>query len=210
MRARWARPGLAAFLRLVVVVSAMAAGRGRGEGDEERLRCTRFPRGEPRQAGPSRHTCPSAAPTVSLPELRSLLAAGRAPLIDVRSREEAAEGTIAGALSIPMSERESAPQMEPAAFRAAYAAEKRKVEDENLIFFCQMSKRGPQATQLARSLGYRGYGAGAPPAGEQLGTARPAEPCPALPSCLSRGARNYAGAYKEWFQKWGFHPPEPT
>lgn len=110
----------------------------------------------------------------------------------------------------PVSERESAPQMEPAAFRAAYAAEKRKLEDENLIFFCQMSKRGSQATQLARSLGYRGYGAGAPPAGEQLGTARPAEPCPALPSCLSRGARNYAGAYKEWFQKWGFHPPEPT
>ncbi|XP_064333977.1 thiosulfate:glutathione sulfurtransferase isoform X2 [Camelus dromedarius] len=40
-------------------------------------------------------------PTVSLPELRSLLAAGRARLIDVRSREEAAAGTIPGALNIP-------------------------------------------------------------------------------------------------------------
>lgn len=42
-----------------------------------------------------------AAPTVLLPELRSLLAAGRARLVDVRSREEAAAGTIPGALNIP-------------------------------------------------------------------------------------------------------------
>ncbi|XP_015989526.1 thiosulfate:glutathione sulfurtransferase [Rousettus aegyptiacus] len=144
MRARWAGPGRAAFLWLVVAASAMAA-----------------------------------APTVSLPELRSLLAAGRARLIDVRSREEVAEGTIPGALNIPMSELESALRMEPAAFRAAYSAEKPKLEEENLIFFCQTGKRGSQAMQLARSLGYR-------------------------------GARNYAGAYKEWFQKGGFHPPEPT
>ncbi|XP_055258989.1 thiosulfate:glutathione sulfurtransferase isoform X4 [Moschus berezovskii] len=40
-------------------------------------------------------------PTVSLPELRSLLASGGARLFDVRSREEAAAGTIPGALNIP-------------------------------------------------------------------------------------------------------------
>ncbi|XP_006215800.2 thiosulfate:glutathione sulfurtransferase isoform X1 [Vicugna pacos] len=111
-------------------------------------------------------------PTVSLPELRSLLAAGRARLIDVRSREEAAAGTIPGALNIPVSELESALQMEPAAFKALYSAEKPKLEDENLIFFCQMGKRGLQATHLALGLGYK-------------------------------GARNYAGAYREWFQKEG-------
>ncbi|KAI5940802.1 thiosulfate:glutathione sulfurtransferase isoform X1 [Manis javanica] len=114
----------------------------------------------------------SAAPTVSLPELRSLLASGRARLIDVRSREEAAAGTIPGALNIPVSELESALQMEPAAFQALYSAEKPKLEDENLIFFCQIGKRGLQATQLAQGLGYT-------------------------------GARNYAGAYREWFQKEG-------
>ncbi|XP_023555609.1 uncharacterized protein LOC101588933 isoform X3 [Octodon degus] len=43
----------------------------------------------------------TAGPTVSLPELRSLLASGRARLFDVRSREEAAAGTIPGALNIP-------------------------------------------------------------------------------------------------------------
>ena len=43
----------------------------------------------------------SSEPTVSLPELRSLLASGRARLFDVRSREEAAAGTIPGALNIP-------------------------------------------------------------------------------------------------------------
>nr|6BEV_A Chain A, Thiosulfate sulfurtransferase/rhodanese-like domain-containing protein 1 [Homo sapiens]6BEV_B Chain B, Thiosulfate sulfurtransferase/rhodanese-like domain-containing protein 1 [Homo sapiens] len=112
----------------------------------------------------------AGAPTVSLPELRSLLASGRARLFDVRSREEAAAGTIPGALNIPVSELESALQMEPAAFQALYSAEKPKLEDEHLVFFCQMGKRGLQATQLARSLGYT-------------------------------GARNYAGAYREWLEK---------
>ncbi|XP_003938014.1 thiosulfate:glutathione sulfurtransferase isoform X1 [Saimiri boliviensis] len=98
----------------------------------------------------------AGAPTVSLPELRSLLASGRARLFDVRSREEAAAGTIPGALNIPVSELESALQMEPAAFQALYSAEKPKLEDEHLVFFCQMGKRGLQATQLARDLGYTG------------------------------------------------------
>uniref|UniRef100_A0A8C0HVD8 Thiosulfate sulfurtransferase like domain containing 1 n=1 Tax=Balaenoptera musculus TaxID=9771 RepID=A0A8C0HVD8_BALMU len=113
---------------------------------------------------------PSSEPTVLLPELRSLLASGRAQLIDVRSREEAAAGTIPGALNIPVSELETALQMEPAAFKALYSTEKPKLEDENLIFFCQRGKRGFQATQLALGLGYK-------------------------------GARNYKGAYSEWFQK---------
>ncbi|XP_004640035.1 thiosulfate:glutathione sulfurtransferase isoform X1 [Octodon degus] len=98
----------------------------------------------------------TAGPTVSLPELRSLLASGRARLFDVRSREEAAAGTIPGALNIPVSELESALQMEPAAFQAVYCAEKPKLDDENLVFFCQMGRRGLQATQLAQSLGYTG------------------------------------------------------
>ncbi|XP_005400286.1 PREDICTED: thiosulfate sulfurtransferase/rhodanese-like domain-containing protein 1 isoform X1 [Chinchilla lanigera] len=98
----------------------------------------------------------AAGPTVSLPELRSLLASGRARLFDVRSREEAAAGTIPGALNIPVSELESALQMEPAAFQALYSAEKPKLDDENLVFFCQMGRRGFQATQLAQSLGYTG------------------------------------------------------
>ncbi|EHB13653.1 Putative thiosulfate sulfurtransferase KAT [Heterocephalus glaber] len=98
----------------------------------------------------------AAGPTVLLPELRALLASGRARLFDVRSREEAAAGTIPGALNIPVSELESALQMEPAAFQALYSAKKPKLEDENLVFFCQMGKRGLQATQLAQSLGYTG------------------------------------------------------
>ncbi|XP_055469236.1 thiosulfate:glutathione sulfurtransferase isoform X1 [Psammomys obesus] len=128
--------------------------------------------------------------TVSFSELRSLLASGRARLFDVRSREEAAAGTIPGALNIPgpsfepqcatgfpfcplsVSELENALHMDPAAFQALYCAEKPKLEDKNLIFFCQMGRRGLQATQLAQGLGYT-------------------------------GARNYAGAYKEWLEKEG-------
>ena len=55
-----------------------------------------------------RHSHTSAAagtmagvPTVSFSELRSLVASGRARLFDVRSPEEAAAGTIPGALNIP-------------------------------------------------------------------------------------------------------------
>ncbi|XP_023419490.2 thiosulfate:glutathione sulfurtransferase isoform X3 [Cavia porcellus] len=69
-----------------------------------------------------------------------------------------------------VSELENALQMGPAAFQALYSAEKPKLDDENLVFFCQMGRRGLQATQLAQSLGYR-------------------------------GARNYAGAYREWSEK---------
>lgn len=79
---------------------------------------------------------------------------------------------IAARTMAAASELESALQMEPAAFQALYSAEKPKLEDDNLIFFCQIGKRGLQATQLAQRLGYR-------------------------------GARNYAGAYREWFQKGG-------
>lgn len=43
----------------------------------------------------------SPVPAVSFSELRLLLASGRARLFDVRSREEAAAGTIPGALNIP-------------------------------------------------------------------------------------------------------------
>ncbi|EDL94653.1 rCG20339, isoform CRA_b [Rattus norvegicus] len=114
----------------------------------------------------------TGVPTVSFSELRQLLASGRARLFDVRSREEAAAGTIPGALNIPVSELEMALNMDPAAFQTSYCAEKPKLEDKNLIFFCQMGRRGLQATQLAQGLGYT-------------------------------GARNYAGAYKEWLEKEG-------
>ncbi|XP_032319793.1 thiosulfate:glutathione sulfurtransferase isoform X1 [Camelus ferus] len=67
---------------------------------------------------------------------------------------------LSSRLLLPVSELESALQMEPAAFKALYSAEKPKLEDENLIFFCQMGKRGLQATHLARGLGYKGYGEG--------------------------------------------------
>ncbi|XP_016049923.1 thiosulfate:glutathione sulfurtransferase isoform X2 [Erinaceus europaeus] len=53
-------------------------------------------------------------------------------------------------------ELEGALQMEPAAFRAAYFAEKPARDEKHLVFFCQIGKRGSQATQLAQDLGYTG------------------------------------------------------
>ncbi|XP_010346866.1 thiosulfate:glutathione sulfurtransferase isoform X2 [Saimiri boliviensis] len=76
----------------------------------------------------------------------------------LRGRAEPALGRLAFAAHTRagVSELESALQMEPAAFQALYSAEKPKLEDEHLVFFCQMGKRGLQATQLARDLGYTG------------------------------------------------------
>lgn len=127
----------AAFLHLALAVRTMSAGtcgRGLGPGPGPRERVEprereaaearrarvevpphpRRARGaaaaEPLSPAPLKTRAPSSAPTVSLPELRSLLASGRARLIDVRSREEAAAGTIPGALNIPgMGWREDAP-----------------------------------------------------------------------------------------------------
>lgn len=67
---------------------------------------------------------------------------------------------LSSRLLLPVSELETALKMEPAAFKALYSTEKPKLEDENLIFFCQKGRRGFQATQLARGLGYKGYGDG--------------------------------------------------
>lgn len=58
---------------------------------------------------------------------------------------------------LSVSELEIALNMDPAAFQTLYCAEKPKLEDKNLIFFCQMGRRGLQATQLAQGLGYTGY-----------------------------------------------------
>lgn len=99
-----------------------------------------------------------------------------------------------------MSELESALQMEPAAFKALYSAEKPKL-DENLIFFCQIGKRGLQATQLAQRLGYKGYGLGNCAGRWWLGL-HPGL-CPSLTPIFLHRARNYEGAYREWLQKEG-------
>lgn len=65
-----------------------------------------------------------------------------------------------------MSELEAALKMDPAAFRAAYAAEKPEAGEENLVFFCQIGRRGDLATQLALRLGYSGYKPEPAPVGE--------------------------------------------
>uniref|UniRef100_A0A4X2LWT9 Thiosulfate sulfurtransferase like domain containing 1 n=1 Tax=Vombatus ursinus TaxID=29139 RepID=A0A4X2LWT9_VOMUR len=100
----------------------------------------------------------TSAPAVSLPELRSILATDRdrVRLIDVRSREESAAGTIPGALNIPVSELENALRMEPADFQATYFAEKPRLEEENLVFFCQIGSNECHAMQTARELEYLG------------------------------------------------------
>ncbi|KAM7053463.1 thiosulfate:glutathione sulfurtransferase [Molossus nigricans] len=96
-------------------------------------------------AGRSVHI-PSAVPTISL---REPLSPGLGPWAPC-GREisgRGGRGTIPGVLNMLVSQLESALQVGPAAFQASYSL-RPKLEDENLIVFCQMGKWGLQATRL--------------------------------------------------------------
>ncbi|XP_070252097.1 thiosulfate:glutathione sulfurtransferase [Myotis yumanensis] len=109
-----------------------------------------------RGPAPQASALPTAAPTVSL------LAEGRARLVEMRSRGEAAAGTVPGELHTQVRDLQGRPRVSCGWTWASglYSAEKPRLGDASFIFFCQMGKRGLQATQLARGLGHRGWGGG--------------------------------------------------
>ncbi|XP_042295809.1 thiosulfate:glutathione sulfurtransferase [Sceloporus undulatus] len=94
------------------------------------------------------------AKTISYEDLRKLLDQKKVRIFDVRSAEEVAKGRIAHSVHIPVGEVEEAFKMDPEAFKAKYGVEKPQAEEENLVFHCQMGKRGARATEIATALGY--------------------------------------------------------
>nr|XP_057919621.1 thiosulfate:glutathione sulfurtransferase [Doryrhamphus excisus] len=101
---------------------------------------------------------------ISYEDLRALLDKGQnLLLVDVRTQEEVDKGRIPGSLHIPVNAVEEAFSMDPEAFRTKYGAAKPPLDTSELVFHCQMGKRGSAATSTAVGLGYvnaRNYAGG--------------------------------------------------
>uniref|UniRef100_A0A8D3DT52 Rhodanese domain-containing protein n=1 Tax=Scophthalmus maximus TaxID=52904 RepID=A0A8D3DT52_SCOMX len=84
-------------------------------------------------------------------------------LVDVRSQGEVDKGFIKGSVHIPVSTVEAAFSMEPEEFKAKYGVTKPPLDTPELVFHCQIGKRGGVATGKAREIGYvnaRNYAGG--------------------------------------------------
>lgn len=103
------------------------------------------------------------ANTISYEEVKKLIGEGKAQIFDVRSPEEVAGGHIANSINIPVAEVEEALRMEPESFKMKYGVDKPGLEEKNVVFHCQMGRRGARATEIAVALGYakaRNYAGG--------------------------------------------------
>ncbi|KAM4014349.1 thiosulfate:glutathione sulfurtransferase isoform 2-T2 [Anomaloglossus baeobatrachus] len=97
----------------------------------------------------------SADAVISYDEVKKLISSGQGRIIDVRTAEEVSNGKIPGATNIPVTQVEDALKMDLETFKWKYHVEKPQLEDHNLVFYCQLGKRGQRATEIAQSLGYK-------------------------------------------------------
>ncbi|AWP12004.1 putative thiosulfate sulfurtransferase/rhodanese-like domain-containing protein 1 [Scophthalmus maximus] len=101
---------------------------------------------------------------ISYEDLKALLGKSQnLLLVDVRSQGEVDKGFIKGSVHIPVSTVEAAFSMEPEEFKAKYGVTKPPLDTPELVFHCQIGKRGGVATGKAREIGYvnaRNYAGG--------------------------------------------------
>ncbi|EMP40149.1 Thiosulfate sulfurtransferase/rhodanese-like domain-containing protein 1 [Chelonia mydas] len=91
---------------------------------------------------------------ISYKDMKALVTSGNARIIDVRLPGEVANGRIANSVNVPVAEVEEALKMDPETFKMKYGMDKPRMDDENLIFYCQRGKRAARATEIAMTLGY--------------------------------------------------------
>ncbi|XP_073464987.1 thiosulfate:glutathione sulfurtransferase isoform X2 [Aquarana catesbeiana] len=103
---------------------------------------------------PLENTTMSTGGVITYEDLKKLINSGSVQIFDVRNPEELQNGRIPNSVNIPVTEVEAALQMDAASFKQKYKVEKPKLEDDNLIFHCQLGKRGQRATDIAVSQGY--------------------------------------------------------
>ncbi|XP_072288367.1 thiosulfate:glutathione sulfurtransferase [Eucyclogobius newberryi] len=97
----------------------------------------------------------SVAKDISYAELKALV--GKSPtlvLIDVRGVDEYGKGRIPGSVNIPVDTVEAALSMSPEEFEATYGVTKPQKDASELVFHCQIGRRGAKATDKAREMGY--------------------------------------------------------
>ncbi|XP_029917128.1 thiosulfate:glutathione sulfurtransferase [Myripristis murdjan] len=93
---------------------------------------------------------------ISYEDLKVLLEKGQSLLlVDVRSQEEVDKGRIPGSIHIPVDAVGNALALDPAEFKATYGVTKPPLDAPELVFHCQMGRRGGLATDTARELGYK-------------------------------------------------------
>lgn len=76
-------------------------------------------------------------------------------LVDVRGKEEYDKGHIPGSVHIPVDTVEAAFSLSPEHFKAKYGVTKPQTDASELIFHCQMGRRGAVATNKAQEMGYK-------------------------------------------------------
>ncbi|XP_070769577.1 thiosulfate:glutathione sulfurtransferase [Enoplosus armatus] len=97
----------------------------------------------------------SVTKEISYEDLKALLGKSQnLLLVDVRNQVEVDKGRIPGSVHIPIDTVEAAFAMEPEEFKAKYGAAKPPLDAPELVFHCQMGRRGATATGMANQLGY--------------------------------------------------------
>ncbi|KAL6480306.1 hypothetical protein MHYP_G00113390 [Metynnis hypsauchen] len=93
---------------------------------------------------------------ISYSDLKSLIEKGEElVIVDVRSKAEVDKGHIPGSIHIPVGNVESDLSLDPDAFKEKFGMPKPPLDAPNLVFHCQLGRRGEAATEKARSLGFQ-------------------------------------------------------
>ncbi|XP_059372646.1 thiosulfate:glutathione sulfurtransferase-like [Carassius carassius] len=92
---------------------------------------------------------------ISYADLKALLAKGSGLVVDVRSKEEVDRGCIPGSIHIPVENVESDMSLDASEFRSTFGVVKPSLDSSELVFHCQVGRRGAVATEKARGLGFK-------------------------------------------------------
>ncbi|KAJ8014900.1 hypothetical protein DPEC_G00020580 [Dallia pectoralis] len=94
---------------------------------------------------------------ISYSDLKALLAKSNEGLVvvDVRTNEEVEGGSIPGSIHIPVDSVETALALYPVEFQKKYGVTKPPLDAPELVFYCQLGRRGRLATDRAQRLGFQ-------------------------------------------------------
>ncbi|KAK3564552.1 hypothetical protein QTP86_022794 [Hemibagrus guttatus] len=75
-------------------------------------------------------------------------------IVDVRSKDEVDRGHIPGSIHIPVEDVEKEFSLDTQNFQEKFGVPKPQLDSRDLVFHCQMGRRGEVATEKARKLGF--------------------------------------------------------